>query len=225
MAANITLLTKGSTGADQSYYDTASVSPSANKIVLVMCEAQYGNPAKEIQSASGCGLTWTRIAGYFWGSSNAHYTAIFRAASGSSPSSGAIRITSAGTQSRFNWQVIEISGLIMTGTNGADAIVQVGNANGSGTHTSRSVTLSAFAKALNVPLGFYAADAAYTINPGSGFSTIATETTVDTTYSELGAANDNTVDVSFSSINDEDTICGLELNVLPPAGNRGYVIG
>lgn len=225
MAATYTLLTKGSTGADASFYDTASVSPSANKIVLVMCEAQFGSPAKEIQSASGNGLTWTRIAGYFWGASNAHYTAIFRAASGASPTPGAIRITSAGTQSRFNWQVVEIGGLIMTGTNGADAIVQVGSANGSGSHSSLSVTLSAFSKALNIPLGFYAADSQFAVTPGSGFTEIATEATVDTTFSEYGAANDNTVDVSFSTINDEDTICGLELNVLPPAGNRGYVIG
>ena len=223
MPITFSLLTKGSSGADQSSYDTASITPSAGKLILVFANAQYGTPAKEITGVSGCGLTWTRFQNFAYASADAHYAAAFRATG--TPSTGALTISSAGTQSRMNWQVIEIGGVVLTGTNGSDAIVQSNRATSGGSaHTSITINLNAFAKTVNVPLGVYVADGAITASPGSGFTTIDSETANDTSYSEYGAANDNSVDCSFSSTSNYDAIIGLELNFKPSLGNRGYII-
>lgn len=223
MPATITLLTKGSSGADQSSYNTASITPSAGKLILVFANAQYGSPAKEITGVTGCGLTWTRFQNFAFASSSSHYAAAFRATG--TPSAGALTIASSGTQSRFNWQVIEVGGVDVGGTNGSNAIVQSNHTTSGGSaHTSITLNLSAFTSALNIPLGVYMADGAITASPGSGFSTIASETGNDTTFSEYGAANDSSVDCSFSSTSNYDAIIGVELKVLPLARSFGVVI-
>lgn len=201
VTSNLTSGTETSSGP----WSTASVSPTSNALVLLAVSIRNGastNPGTP--SVSGNSLTWVLINSIVYDSTSGSRRAVFLfRAMGASPSSGAITITPAETDTDAAWVVDESTGVDTSGTNGSGAIVQsVTNKDESGTVSSLTVTLAAFGSTNNATYGTFGIGAnTGTFTAGSGFSITAQETILNGVgiASEWKATNDTSVDISFSA--------------------------
>lgn len=126
MAITAALLTSGTdTTASHTSITTASVTPTANRLVLlaVFSRATMGTAP----TVSGCGLTWVLVAGSH--TIDATWPTFLFRAMGAAPTAGAITVTFGGGASSNNtiWGVSEFAGVDTTGANGSGAIVQSKN--------------------------------------------------------------------------------------------------
>jgi hypothetical protein len=208
MAITASNLTNSSTTTDDNSYDTASITPSANKLILVsvLSRASSGNTDKP--TLSGNGLTYVEVVSYVV-SDNSNRVTIFRAM-GSSPTTGAITIDFDGqTQIYCHWSVNEFTGTDTSGTNGSGAIVQSAGNTNSSTNTGLTVTLSSFESDTNAVYGSVRAGKA--ITAGSGFTALS-ETTVDSRFqTQWKDSEDTTVDWSWSSSGAYTVGCAVEI--------------
>jgi hypothetical protein len=128
------LITPDGSGANASSYVTASLAPTANRLIIatIMAQAVTGTPSSPTLTGGGVS-TWTSGAGALVGTRR---LLTFRALTDASPTSGAVTIDLGGvTHETMAWQFVEIDGSLLTGTNGADAIVQsITHAASSGTN-------------------------------------------------------------------------------------------
>lgn len=156
---SITALTSGTSATDLTSYATASISPTANRLVIAVVAASTGS-GQTTPTASGGGMTtWTQVNSFIHGVSGV--TTMFRALQ-ASPGSGTLTFSfGAVTQVRCLWSVFEISGIDTGGTNGSAAIVQSAT-NNAAPGTSLTVTLSAFGNVDNGTIGAF-----YASNPGA----------------------------------------------------------
>ena len=172
--------------------DTASISPGANKLILVSIYNRNINPAVQ-PTLSGNGLTYVLVRTE---TLTIHRVSIYRAM-GASPGAGAITIDCGGTsQDQLEWSVTEFDGVDTSGTNGSGAIVQSGGAQDSGGTTSMTITLAGFGSTENAAYGSIRHGAP--ITEGSGFTELS-EVTTYTGFQSEWKINDNTVDWSFSN--------------------------
>ena len=118
-----TTLTQGSSGWDTTNATTASITPGANRLILLsIAQAASSGNGSPPSSITGNGLTWVRILPDIYDPGN-HYGLYLYRAMGSSPTAGAISISFVGqTQDRFSWSVDEFDGVNTSGTNGSGAI-------------------------------------------------------------------------------------------------------
>ena len=178
MAITNASLTSGTNTTDATSFTTASITPTANQLVIatvVNTAATAGTP-----TLSGNGLTWVQIDTQLVAASGVR-TTMFRTM-GASPSSGAVTIDfGADTQTGCAWAIDAFAGIDTSGTNGSGAVVQ--SAKGAVDATSITVTLAAFGSTDN--------GAAFGMGRGraeaSTFDTGWTEI-VDTTYSTPNTA-------------------------------------
>lgn len=206
-------------GFHASSYVTASVSPGANRLVLiaVWSRGDDTNPT----GIAGAGLTFDMILAQD-PSSGSRQMSLWRAMS-ASPSSGAITITFSGAQTTVSWSVMEFDGVDTGGSNGSAAVVQsAGNTDGSGTATSLSVTLAAFGDAANnVAFGFVGIRAVNeNMNPGSGFAEIheVQDSGDGTIITEWKTGEDTGVDASWSTGAD---VGGIAIEIAAGGGGGG----
>lgn len=195
----VTSLTSGSSTVDASSYATASVTPTANSLVLV---AVYSRQAVSTTTPTltGNGMTWVSVNSTLIGTGTNRRITVFRSLH-ASPSAGAITIDfAANTQTQCIWSVVEFADVDTSGTNGSGAIVQSGVA-ATDNATSLTVTLSAFSDANNMAYGAFNHNADEDTAPGSGFTEIH-----DVHISENATGmfteyklNDNTVDASWAN--------------------------
>jgi len=130
--------------------NTASISPAANKLILVSVRNGLAGTPNE-PTITGASMTWVKIATAFDGVNNR--VTIFRGLS-ASPSSGALTIDCGGqSQSAIGWSVDQFTGIDISGTNGSGAIVQSNTATLNGSASSITVTLSAFGSSNNATYG------------------------------------------------------------------------
>jgi hypothetical protein len=208
---------------------TASISPTANELILVYVSTT--GQAGGTVSASGASMTWDRIGNYWWDTSSDRYATILRAQS-ASPGSGALTLTATSSASGWFWAIWSCSGTLV-GNNGADAIIA--NANSltsnaganvtSGSTTGLSVTLSALSNANNATFGFARTNGSITVSAGSGYTGIGTSTSYKGEYKTTGST---TVNVTWSNAVVIAGLVGLE--VAPASGgtaapNRGTLLG
>jgi len=139
MAFKVTNLTAGTDTTDDSDSITASITPSANKLILLTVSSRADAVQPTISSISGNGLTWVEIGHSDYDASGSRRSIFLYRAMGASPSSGAVTITWGGTQTAKAWVIDEISGVDTSGTNGSGAIVQFKASNATG--TSLTITL------------------------------------------------------------------------------------
>lgn len=146
MAITATVLTSGSIGAGNTSANTASITPGANRLILVAVHNNsFGTPGTI--SLSGNGLTYVEARTLTYGG-GAIRLSVFRAM-GASPSTGAISITNL-SNNGAQWAVIEFDGVDTTGTNGSGAVVQTAtNTTTGGSPDSLTVTLAALGDAAN----------------------------------------------------------------------------
>ncbi|MEK9137182.1 MAG: hypothetical protein AAB393_08670, partial [Bacteroidota bacterium] len=136
-ATNLT--SGGSANAAQSSYSTASITPSANKLILLAVAYYTDGAGATISSVTGNGLTWVQVASTSF-ISNYYKLYLFRAM-GSSPSTGAVTINFSVSDIYTVAAAVNEFGTVETsGTNGSGAIVQSATYTSDGT-TSLTVTL------------------------------------------------------------------------------------
>lgn len=195
-------LTSGFTD-DVTETDTASISPTANNLILLSVTARNGlgtEPATP--TITGNGLTWELVDSAYWDttSSSRRKLFVFRAM-GSSPSTGVINIDF-GETTTILWSVNQFSDVDTSGTNGSGAIVQSVDIVDEGTTTSLTATLAAFSSTDNATYGAFAkADGTNGFTEGSGFSELSdVGATFGTRHAaEWKSTNDTSVDMSYSS--------------------------
>lgn len=195
-----TLLTSGNNANNQSSYATASVTPTANRLVLVSIRNQGGPPTTAVNTVTGNSLTYVSVRSQ---ENDTTRASVYRAL-GASPAAGAITIDFNGVnQGNCAWVVSEFTGMDTGGANGSAAVVQSAD-NTATSATSLTVTLAAFGQSNNATYGAFANAVDAAVTQGSGFTLVA-DVTSETAQGHLGvefrADPDTSVDMSGSSSN------------------------
>lgn len=205
MAVSATNLTAGgdNTLGGVASYTTASISPSANALVLLsVTKAVSTSTEPTTPTVSGNGLTWVLVnASYYDNSSSSRRKIFLFRAMGASPSAGAVTVTN-GENAYGGWTIDEFTGVDTSGTNGSGAIVQSAvNQVTDNSASTLTITLSAFGNVNNATFSnFSEADTAHSITPGTGFTQLA-ETSVGTVnFSQWKSSNDTSVDITSSDV-------------------------
>src|SRR3972149_6883462 len=116
MAISVASLTSGQIEAGGSTAVTASISPSANKLVLLAVSCINFANFSTI-SVSGNGLTWVQVDNPQYDGGAFAQVALFRAM-GAAPTSGAVTITFDNFQDGVAWSITEFGNVDTSGTNG-----------------------------------------------------------------------------------------------------------
>jgi hypothetical protein len=197
------LLTQSYDNVDRTSYTTASVSPTANRWLVVDCWGRDDATLIPVPTVSGLSLSWvTELTDQ--SASTTHRIGRFYAATGGSPGSGTITIDwGASTVDGAAWIVYELS----SDVDASDPFVQSVSNELGGTNTSITVTLAAYGSSDNRPLicavhranEASSPEAGYTeigdvngASPITGFAAAYNSTTTDTTpsYSWVTGASD-----------------------------------
>jgi hypothetical protein len=186
-------LTTGSSATDANSYNTASITPTADKSVLVAVQARQGAGTPEIPTVSGCGLTWTQVGTYNPPANATNRRNTIFLGIGASPSTGALTIAFNGvTQSHAMWSVHQL--------NGVAAIVGAAVGTNNASTTTILINLPAFSDAANLAVGILATLALSPHTAGSGFTKESDHFIVENQTSLVveQKANDTSVDCTFS---------------------------
>lgn len=194
MAISAVALTSGSNVSGATTATTASITPTANRLILAAVAAtQFGSDITP--SVASSGLTWVQVLHRGYTASNHSFT-LFRAM-GASPGAGAATITFGGAMDNIVWSIVEVDGVVTTGSAGDTAIVQ-SNSSVSTTGTTALTGLAAFGSTSN---GVYAAISGAdpnSLSAGSGFTQLhAQQGLYLDVASQWRADNDTTVDCIF----------------------------
>jgi hypothetical protein len=200
MAIAAAALTGANDTVNNTSFSTASITPTANRLVLALIYNRVWSGTASAPTLSGNGLTWVEVANV--NTTLPRRLTLFRAMGGS-PSTGAVTIDMGGvTHVHCIWSIVEFSGVDTGGTNGSAAVVQsqVNNANA----TNLTVTLGAFADVLNATYGgfSYTANEAATTGNSGAYTQIHNVNQAENTTSILSEyllANDTSVDASWTT--------------------------
>jgi hypothetical protein len=175
-----TLLTSAYDPANHIVYNTASISPGADKLILAFISGadNFQNENMTVVSVTGAGLTWVKIAEVQYQKSAGDGTersvlAVFRALD-PSPSTGGLAITFSSGASDGLWAIVEFDNMDTSGTDGSGAIVQV-ETNVADSVTSLAATLAIFGDPANAAVGGFGVHGNVNFTPGSGFTEIVEE--------------------------------------------------
>jgi len=162
-------LTSGHSETSQSSYTTASISPSANKLVIVTVETRLTGATAPTPTVSGAGGTWTQIATNASADGGRRITMLRDLSA--SPGSGVLTISYGGTNVDSNaWSVDQFTGTDTSGTHGSGAIVQNQFNTATGTQTGITTTLSALGSSNNMAYGAVRWSDGITVTKGSNFT-------------------------------------------------------
>jgi WD40 repeat protein len=215
-----TLLTAGNSTVDQQVCTTPSITPAANALVTVAVLAHNTGSAAPSPKVTGGGMTaWTQVKTLAFDNNTSPHKrlSLFRALS-AAPGSGPVKITFTTPQANCQWAVAQWQGVVTTGTNGSDAVLQSATARGENV-AGRTVTLNSFANPGNVSFGvFGVARNTVGITPGSGFTETTEQPSGETPFSDLQtewSAGDNTINANWAQAN--AGAIGLEIRAgVPP---------
>jgi PKD repeat protein len=179
-----TLLTSGSSSTDGVTMTTASVSPTANRLVLLAVDSCVDGAIPT--SVVGGGITFDRVT--LTATESAFRRLSWWYGKTATPSAGTIVITWGSSQTSAAWAVMQFSvDTVISGVNGVDAIVQSVGKNNQAAATSNTNTLAGLEHANNVHL----CAVIHRIGPGThmsapgGFTELA-ETGADNNTITLG---------------------------------------
>jgi hypothetical protein len=152
MAITQASLTSNSSGTNGTSVATASITPTANRLIIVSVFGGAVTPANatDPSGVSGNGITYSLLKSQNNTTTFGLNLSIWRGMS-AAPSAGAITITYPNTQDLFIWSVIELDGINISGSNGANAVNSntASNQDISGTLTTVGATLAAFGSSSN----------------------------------------------------------------------------
>ena len=217
-------LTGSTSATDGTSFTTASITPTANALVIATVHGRRASGDMPSPTLSGNGLTWVEVGND--DSAGNRQTAIFRAL-GASPSAGAVTINyGAVTATECSWSISEFTGIDTSGTNGSGAVVQFVTATGSSTESS--VTLAALASTSNVAYGVADWNASTNAVEGSGFTAIhnVNQTEVGRNLFTEYKLNETVVTSSRAGTTTWKTMA-IEIDVAPAVGTTfpGYIGG
>ena len=222
MAVTALNLLQNGNAADQTSYATASVTPSAGKLLLLSVHNAVGAGTANVPTVTGCGVTWVQVATVTTSGLTQRIT-VYRALG--VPTAGALTIDMAGqTQDRAMWILDEFDGVETGGANGADAVVQSNSGTWSSTNTGVSLSLSAFASGENATYGTIRKNQTTGITPGSGFNELADSTTLIASsehQTQWKDTPDTSVDWSWASETNSGIYIALEIKSGRSGG--GYI--
>lgn len=142
MAIEMTVLTSGTDTVDRTVYTTASITPSANKLIIAVFTGGKLTSHATVPTLVGNGLTWVKIQeARMTPFSQFVDVAIYRAM-GASPSAGTLVATWSAQMLRCKWSIVEFSGILTTGTDGEDAVGNVNRSTLQAGVTSLSTTIT-----------------------------------------------------------------------------------
>jgi hypothetical protein len=176
MAITATDLTSGSDTTLATSYVTASITPTANRLVLLTTAASKATTPSQ-PTVSGAGLTWVFVSGFVFDTEttvtvNMERIDVFRALS-ASPGSGAVTINYGSNQTGCLWSIVEFDGIDTSGSNGANAVAQpTQTAPDPIPATQGSLTLAAAGNSNNRPFSAWAHETQEATNPRSGWTEI-----------------------------------------------------
>jgi hypothetical protein len=216
MAVAGTLLDDGSGSPGASNQNTASVTPTANALILVAVAVyRSSGPSTAVNSVTGNGITYASVASAAavddgLGPYQLH---LFRGMS-ASPSAGAITIdpTASSDVSQVDWLVAEFTGVDTGGTNGSAAVVQ-STTNTMNNGTSLTMTLGAFGSATNGAFGCMISYNNRTVTHEAGWTELDTDTTQ--LHGQWRATSDTTCNFTTSSSDDSG---GVAVEIKEAAG-------
>lgn len=232
MAVAFTNILTTGTDVDATSFVTSSVSLVANRLYILTVASRTGITVDPNQpTVTGASATWVVPSGgalvgtivYDTASSSRKRETVFYTMV-TSNSSGALTIDFAGqTQTDFDVLLDEATGTDTSGANGAGAIVQCLTAKDeTGTATSLTVTLSAFASTNNATFGAFSSSSSTSVHTqGSGFTKLNTSLNGNIgTLSEWRVDNDTSVDFSVDVASGELGGIALEIKIFSTVGNR-----
>jgi len=216
MAVSATHKTVGGSVSTATSYATASVTPSALKLIVLMVYNNVASGTPNTPTVSGNGITWAQWStGVF--TNGTSRGSVFTAYSISAPSTGVITIDCAGqSQNRCNWSLAEFDGANVLGLNGTAGIVQSGIQQGASLG-STTVTLGAFTSVNNATYGFCRTNQTSAITPGTGFTELGEDDSTTATQHQFLASNDTTVDWTDGGT---ATMYGIAVEVAASLGLR-----
>lgn len=211
-APTITVLTQGQASSPGSSVATASVSPGANKLlVLIVAHRSFNTNAFNPSSVTGCGLTWAAKGSGFISDSNAVRCMVYTA-TGPSPTSGAVTINYGVSVASSEWVLLEVDGAYSAGIGGGKALDQF--VTSSGTGTGASIGMSTFRNADSGTLGIFALTSNQGITPDATFTELGEQSGTTTALSlevAYEAANNNSIDPSWTT---SSKWCGIGIEIL-----------
>lgn len=225
-ALGINNLAGDGTGANQTSYTTAAISPTANALVLVSVQNTTVSGTPNTPTVTGCSMTWTQVITDRLGSTVLRMT-MFRGLSASPGSGCALTIDFAGQeQTDITWVVNEWTGVDTGGTNGSAAVVQSNSDDeAAAAVTSADVSLAAFGDATNNgAYGCFLHSASQAPTEGSGFTLLGTGSTGTgrRTDCEYKTGEDTVVDMSWGASSATAVGIAMEIKVASaPAGVSG----
>jgi len=150
MAITANFLTTGSSTLNEATYTTASIAPTANRLVLVDVTVSQTGATPTSPTLSGNSLTFVSVASVLWDTVATPRSRLVKfRAMGAAPTPGEIVIAFGGvSQSGCAWSVTEYAGVNTGGSNGSAAVIQSNTFAGDAT-TTASVSLAAFGNPSN----------------------------------------------------------------------------
>jgi len=135
-------------GTDKVSHVTASISPPANALILALVTASASSLPNTVPvSITGNGLTWVLISDQESGIGKQGLGCSMYRAMGASPSTGAVTVTMPTASNSVCVNIVSLSGVNTSGTNGSGAVVQSNRAAGSS--TTPAVALAAISSPSN----------------------------------------------------------------------------
>lgn len=238
MAISFALLDTTINTTDQTSYVSHSITPSANKLVLVGVAYGRSGATPSTPTVSGNSLTYVEVlttAGWGTDLAIARKCSVFRAL-GASPTTGVVTIDfGAETSAGIQIHIVEVTGMDTSGTNGSGAVVQSVDtvlATSATAATSISQALAAYADSNNRGYTFVAHSQNEATTPRANWSELADTTDVtpnmgtETQWSDAAGA-DATASASWTTTS-RAGIIGLEIKIAAAAATEDpfpYVAG
>lgn len=215
-AVSCSSLTTGAGGAATSYA-TASISPSAN--ALVLATISNGKTPPTVPTASGNSLTWVQVAtvAFHTIATPTSGLTLFRALG--TPTTGAVTFDFGGvSQVGAAWVVSQCTGVNVVGTNGSGAAPQSATNHVDGS-TTLTVTLGSFASAANGAYSVFSFTGGASGTPDSGWTELSDSGNVETQWR---ADNDTTAAITVTSGDN----AGIAIEVaVPGAASHSLLLG
>ena len=145
MTVGFSLLTANSAENNATSYNTASVSPTDEVVLVAVSTFESSTNQPDISSVSGLGLTWTEVGSVLHDSTGGDRGTTFLWVGKGTPSTGAVTISFTSSVRRCAWIVTDVTGA----DSGAGTIVQAYTNSTNQSGSSATGTLSAFADATN----------------------------------------------------------------------------
>lgn len=207
-------LTHGGTLTQATSYNTNSITPSANNLIILSVESLFSSGTPNTPTVTGASMTWVQVA-----TSVLNHTRItvFRSMS-SSPGSGALTIDFGGqTQHDINYSIDSISGCDTSGSNGSGAIVQ--SPTNTSTATSGSLGMANLQNPNNLVYGALGLEAGgLIISPGSGWTQLFSNANGSSSAETQYAINKTSITWTWGGTSQNFAAIGVEIkqkNVFP----------